>query len=126
LEFPEEIREQYDERVASFWLDGNPVLLQLSSYLRESGNRVSAGDRLSERIARHNERWRTYKLSGFPDAPDKAAAQYTGDDGNVWIHIYLVWHHLAVYATISGPEDMLRKRDNWALETLRTIHLTVQ
>jgi hypothetical protein len=52
LELPREICEQYDERVSSFWLDGGPVLLQLSSYIRNEGEQLRAEDRLKDRISK--------------------------------------------------------------------------
>jgi hypothetical protein len=37
---PEEISEKSDDRVSSYWLAGEPVLLQMSSYIRDSGDQV--------------------------------------------------------------------------------------
>jgi len=113
--------------VSSFWLTGSPLLLQLSSYLREAGLQVGAHERLKERIAKHSERWRSWQVSINPDAAvDQATAEFTDDNGCLWVHSYLVWPHLAIYATISGPNDLARDLDSWAFAALRSLQVTLQ
>lgn len=125
LELPEQICEQSDERVLSFWLDGAPLLLQLSSYIRDQGAQPSARQRLKDRIAKHGEKWSLWKATIHPDATlDQATAEFTDDNHVLWIHSYLVWSHLTVYLVISGPTDLVRDRDNWALRGIRSVRLT--
>jgi hypothetical protein len=125
LRLPEKICEQNDGRVSSFWLDGAPLLLQLSSYIRSRGTQLTAEDRLEERIKKHNAQWKRWKEKIHPDAGiDQATAEFTDDDRLLWIHSYLIWPHLTVYSIISGPETMVRSSDNWALESLKGLRLT--
>ena len=124
LALPEDICEQSDGKVSSFWLDGQPLLLQVSSYIREKGTQTSAKERLRDRIAKHTETWRTWKSKIYPDpAVDQSTAEFTDANGVLWVHIYLVWPHLTIYATISGPEDLVKDQDNWAFEGLKSVTL---
>jgi hypothetical protein len=124
---PEGVCDQRDERVSSSWLEGKPLLLQLSSYIRTEGAQLSAQERLAQRMAKHQETWRLWKARIHPDTSiDQASAEFVNGNGFLWVHSYLVWTHLAIYATISGPEPEVRMNDNWAANALRTITLTVQ
>lgn len=121
---PEDVSEQSEERVSSFWIDGTPLLLQLSSYVRERGRQVKARTRLKERIAKYPQRWNTWEAKIYPDsAVDQATAEFTDENGVLWVHSYLVWPHLTIYGTISGPEELVRDRENWAIQGLRSIRL---
>ena len=121
---PEDICEQSEEQVSSFWLDGKPLLIQLSSYVREKGLQVGALSRLKERIAKHAQRWSTWETKIYPDsAVDQATAEFTDENGILWVHSYLVWPHLTIYATISGSEGLVRDQNNWAIQGLKSIKL---
>jgi hypothetical protein len=121
---PKDVCEQSEEQVSSFWLDGKPLLLQLSSYVREKGQQVEARARLKERIAKHAQRWSTWDGKIYPDsAVDQATAEFTDENGVLWVHSYLVWPHLTIYATISGPEELVRDQDNWAIQGLKSVKL---
>ncbi len=121
---PEDVCEQSEERVSSFWLDGKPLLLQLSSYVREKGRQIGARSRLKERIAKHAQRWSTWEAKIYPDsAVDQATAEFTDENGVLWVHSYLVWPHLTIYATISGPKELVRDLDNWAIQGLKSVKL---
>lgn len=124
LMLPDDICEQSEGNVSSFWVQGGPLLLQLSSYLRAEGEQVPAETRLSERMVKHSEKWSTWKTNIYADpVVDQATAHFTDENGTVWIHAYLVWPHLTVYATISGPEELTRNQNNWAVQGLRSIRL---
>jgi hypothetical protein len=125
LQLPEEICEQHDGRVSSFWLDGAPLLLQLSSYIRGNGAQLTARDRLKKRIKKHDAQWRKWREKIHSDVRvDQATAEFTDDKGLLWVHSYLVWPHLTVYSTISGPETLVRDSDNWAFRSLKNLRLT--
>ncbi len=127
IDLPQEVREQYDGRVCSFWKDGKPLLLQLSSYLRAEGTQLGARGRLRERMAKHAEDWKAWDENLFPElSVDQATAEFLDESGLLWIHSYLVWPHLTVYATISGPEADVRKLDSWAMDALRSLKLALQ
>jgi len=121
---PENVCEQFEERLSSFWLEGKPLLLQLSSYVREKGRQLGAQTRLEERIEKHAQKWSTWESEIYPDsAVDQAAAEFIDENGILWVHSYLVWPHLTIYATISGPEGLVRDQGNWAIQGLKKIKL---
>jgi hypothetical protein len=124
LALPESVCEQSDGRVSSFWLDGQPLLLQLSSYIRENGVPTAASDRLRARIAKHAESWRAWESKIYPDpAVDQATGEFTDAQGVLWVHTYLVWPHLTIYATISGPKAQVTDQNNWAIQGLKSVRL---
>lgn len=61
LLLPDDVVEEIDSTVASYWKRGDTCLLQLSSFLREQGPQVSAVQRLSERTGAGG-RWETVDL----------------------------------------------------------------
>lgn len=127
LMLPQGVRENYDGRTSSYWLDEEALLLQLSSYIRNQGAQPTARDRLKERISNEPRSWRSWRTKIHRDVNvDQAAAEYTDDKGVVWVHVYLVWPHLTVYATISGPAEVVCDHNNWAFQGLRSVQLTSQ
>jgi hypothetical protein len=124
---PDAVVHQTDEHVSSFWIDGGPVLLQLSSYVKLDGVPTPAKQRLQERILASSGRWKLWESSPlFIDGAERAIAETIDPEGLLWVHAYIVWPHLTVYATISGPEDELRNPKNWAITALETVKLCVQ
>jgi hypothetical protein len=124
LALPENVREQSDGRVSSFWLDGQPLLLQLSSYVRIEGAQVGASARLRARILKHPGAWQVWKSSIYPDpSVDQATAEFTDANEVLWVHTYLVWPHLTIYATISGPRELVKDQNNWLLKSLKGLRL---
>jgi hypothetical protein len=126
IELPEDVCEQRDGRVSSFWLDGKPLLLQLSSFLRVEGIQIGARERLEKRIGEHPEKWKIWEKRLHPEpSVDQASAEFSDDEGTSWTHSYLVWPHLTIPATISGPEVDFRNSDSWAMVALRSLKLAV-
>jgi hypothetical protein len=124
LVLPNNVCEQADEGVSSFWVDGEPLLLQLSSYLRENGEQLAAKNRMKERIAKHSHAWRSWNIELHPDLSiDQASAEFVDVDGVLWVHSYLVWPHLTIYSTLSGPEKLVKDPLNWALQGLKSVRL---
>jgi hypothetical protein len=124
LALPEDVREQFDGRVSSFWLDGQPLLLQFSSYIRDKGTQIGASDRLRARIEKHTETWRAWKSKIYADpAVDQATAEFTDSKGVLWVHTYLVWPHLTIYVTISGPKALVSDQNNWTIQGLKSVRL---
>jgi len=127
LSLPASVQERTDGRVSNFWLNGEPLLLQTSSYIREAGSQVSAQARLSDRISKHPEQWCIWQERLHDDPRlDQAIGEFVDKSGVLWIHAYFVWPHLTVYATVSGPTEQVRERSNWALTGLRGLALVVQ
>jgi len=100
LLLPDDIVEDNDTKVASYWKPGDTCLLQISSYLRVEGPQVSAAQRLSDRMRAGGE-WQTVSLARTIENCDIVAASTKDAEGTSWVHIYLVWEWLAVYATVS-------------------------
>lgn len=127
LLLPNEIAQSADGRVSSFWIEGEPLLLQLSSYLRDGQEQVGAMQRLKDRIAKSSARWTIWDENIHPSQHVEQAVGETSDkDGVTWVHAYLVWPHLTVHATISGPRESVRADDSWASEALRSLGLNLQ
>jgi len=124
ISLPDDVLQRSDERVSSFWRPGSNTALQLSSYVRDSGQQINAKQRLIDRMARGAYTW--VPVDGFRTdwCPDAAAAILTSTAGWVWTHIYLVWPDLAVYATVSRPPDEDRKSDAWALDSVKSVRRT--
>jgi hypothetical protein len=118
----DDIIEDHDGRIVSYWKPGSSVLLQLSSTLRIEGDQVSAVDRLHDLYKRSPADWTPVDLllRNFPG--DCAAAQMRDEKGVTRIHAYLTTDSLAVYATVSGPQREL-EQDEWALEAIRGLDL---
>jgi hypothetical protein len=126
FQLPDEIRESTDTRVSSFWIEGQSLLLQTSSYQRIEGEQIPAEQRLRERMAKHASDWESLASNLCPDpAVDQAAAEQQAD-GLVWIHAYFVWTHLTVYATLSGSAESVRDPNSWARTALKTLSVSLQ
>jgi hypothetical protein len=97
---PDDITEDTDLNVASYWKKGDPCILQISSFRREYGPQVSAMQRLSERTLAGGD-WQTVEVEHAAKGCDVAAASTRDGEGACWVHVYLVWDWLAVHATIS-------------------------
>jgi hypothetical protein len=127
LAVPEEVSEDHDGRTNSFWIPGGASLLQLSSYLRSTGEQISAADRLQDRISKTAADWQLWSTSIYPDSSaDQATAEFVDERQGKWVYTYIVWSHLTILAVISGPKTQVDDAQNWALKALRTVKLTVQ
>src|SRR5215469_2232377 len=99
---PESVVHETDERVSSFWMNGEPVVLQLSSYRMQHGRPMAAPLRLQERIAKSSGQWKVWESSLLSiDGTEQAIGETVDANGLTWIHVYIVWPHLTIYATIS-------------------------
>jgi len=119
---PDDIVEDNDSTVASYWMAGDSCLLQISSFLREREPQFSAAQRLSERMEAGGE-WKTFKLPQEIPGCETAAALTTDTQGVCWIHVYLVWGWLAVHATVSQRGEPTTC--DWAWNSLASIRPTV-
>jgi hypothetical protein len=126
IELPEDIRRENDERVSSFWIDQQPLLLQVSSFQRTEGVPVAAKRRLLDRIEKTPSDWKEMELEIVSDASVDQAFAEQREGGLVWLHCYFVWPHLTVYATISGPEREVRDPQSWAAHALGSMSLVIQ
>jgi hypothetical protein len=123
LLLPDEVAEHHkDSNVASYWMGGDTCLLQLSSFVRNSGEQVSAKERLSERKQRGGK-WKSFDLPRVVDGCEAAAASTVDDHGTTWVHAYLVWPWLTVHATVSRQGDL--SACEWAWEALSNINPVV-
>jgi hypothetical protein len=105
IEVPDDRREDDDlTSCYSCWMDGDSCLLQISSFVRESGDQVSAEDRLRARM-QDGSGWSSFSLPAQPSGCEAAAAKTAGEDGTTWVHAYLVWPWIAIYITVSRQGD---------------------
>ena len=118
LLLPNEIAEDTDAKVASYWKSDDTCLLQISSFLREQGPQVSAMQRLSERT-RAGGKWEPVDLSFTIEGCDVAGASTKDDEGTSWVHVYLVWEWVAVHATVSRQGEV--SECDWAWNALSSI-----
>jgi len=118
---PDDIHEDYDDRVTSLWDDGDPMALQLSSYRRHEGQQIPAEERLEDEIKKISATWSKVEVELCSnEAVDQAAAKYF--DGNaMWIHAFFVWPDLAIYVTLGGPPQKVRDPDSWARIALKNL-----
>lgn len=121
MTLPVDICEDKDERVVSYWLPQNEVLLQASNYTRAEGQQVSANERLKTRIANENLSERMVVNISIPSCPDCAAMSGIDDQGCRWLYCYAVWPDLTILTTISGRPDELAKHGAWAFNGLKSI-----
>jgi len=127
LKLPEEVRESFEGTVSSFWIEGSPLLLQLSSYIRPEGSQLEAERRLKDRIMKDPGIWRIWSNKLFLSATiEQATGERTDETGMVWLHTYLVWPHLTIYVTISGPPGVAETMENWAIRAINSLTLTTQ
>lgn len=117
---PQCVREDIDDVVTSYWIEGDDLLFQISSYLREEGDQVSASDRLKDRLAISGARDAAAVNIEIDGCPDVAAAKIQDDDGVYWTYVYAVWPWLAVFMTVSHPHvDM--DEASWAYGAIRSL-----
>jgi hypothetical protein len=119
---PDDVAEDRDDTVASYWRKGDTCLLQLSSFRRDSGTQVSAAQRLAERVALGGT-WTPFSLGREVQGCETAAASMVDDRGTKWVHVYLVWPWLTVHVTLSRQGDL--SACEWAWEALTSIHPVV-
>ena len=97
VDVPAGIHQDIDDRVTSLWLEGSQLALQLSSFTRSEGVQVLAA------------------------IEDVAAAVTTDSEGTAWVHAYLTWPDLCIYATLSGPPEQIADAENWAHTALSSL-----
>lgn len=122
ISVPEQVEEDIDGTVASYWLAGDDLLLQISSYVREHGLQIPAAMRLTERLCRgalQDVETFDIKIEGCPDT---AAASWKDDDGVNWIGVYAVWPWITVFFTVSHPHRDVTP-ESWALMSIRSLRV---
>jgi hypothetical protein len=122
LFLPDDVAEDTDSKVASYWKRDDACLLQISSYLRKSGPQISATRRLTERM-RSGGGWQKVSLVRTIEGCDIAAASIRDREDTSWVHVYLVWDWLAVYATVSHRGQS--PTCDWAWDALFSIRPVV-
>jgi hypothetical protein len=119
---PDDVVEDHDGTVASYWKKGNRCLLQLSSFRRDSGPQVSAAQRLSDRMEMGGT-WQPFSLPHEIRGCEAIAASTIDEHGTVWLHAYLVWPWLTVHVTVSRRSDF--SDCEWAWRAVSSIHPVV-
>jgi hypothetical protein len=122
LLLPEDVLENHDDRVSSYWRKGDTCLLQLSTFTRQSGAQVSATQRLSDRT-KAEARWKPFDLPRKLEGCEAAAATMVDEQGTSWVHVYLVWPWVAVHVTVSRKGQL--EECHWVWDSLASIRPVV-
>jgi len=117
---PDNVTEEVDGIVTSYWIPNKRIALQLSSHARLSGPQVSATTRLKDRITLENLSEVEYVSIG-PVGPQKAGLTFMDNQGIQWFYLYLTWPDFAMFIKISGPPDELADRSLWPFAAVRSI-----
>jgi len=120
---PRNVEEDIDADVTSFWLDGDDLLLQLSSRTRSDGQQVSAGERMRDRLDMHAYSSVAIVPLEILGCPDAEAASAVDEDGTHWLFVYAVWPALAVFVTVTHPSRDVAA-PSWAIDAVRSIRLS--
>lgn len=121
IDVPPDLRREVDDRVTSFWREGESLLLQLSSLRRSEGRQIKAIERLHDRLTRESRTERE-AVTLAASSPDRAGALFVDDKGFQWVYYYLVWPDLTVLATISdqsGNKELLKSWASRAVESIK-------
>src|SRR5882762_4047028 len=119
---PDDVAEDHEDTVASYWRKGDSCLLQISSFGRDSGPQGSAAQRLSER-AKSGGTGVALKLPRKVEGCEAVAASTVDNHGTVWVHAYLVWPWLDVHVTVS--RQRASSECDWAWESISSIRPVV-
>jgi hypothetical protein len=117
---PNNIAEDVDGNITSIWIPGDDTLLQLSSSRRETGQQVTARERLGARLEREQAQDIRHAELRIPGCDDAAGAVIADADGANWLYAYAVWPDLAIFITISHPEKDPTS-PSWALDALCSV-----
>lgn len=122
IDLPDDAQTKFDNRVTSIWRADISLALQLSSAVMYAEPRSVRGERLRDRIQRTGGSWQavTVILNSADDA-DVAAAQTSDQTGSDWLHVYITWPDVFVYATVSGPTSKGPLVGTWAAVALQSI-----
>ena len=120
---PTNVEEDIDAEVTSFWLDGDDLVLQLSSRTRGDGQQVSASERLRDRLDMHAYSSVAIVPLEIPGCPGAEAVSAIGEDGTHWLLVYAVWPALAVFVTVTHPSRDVAA-PSWAIDAVRSIRLS--
>lgn len=129
FDLPDDYVADCDPSVSSFWRQDDPLLLQISSHMWigvDQAERVDARSRLLQRMSKSARPWTELKVDLRPSPlVDAAMGHQVDDEGDSWLHVYFVWPHLTIYATLIAPQGFDWGPDNWAYAALRSIRLKI-
>jgi hypothetical protein len=113
---PEDLSENHDHDIISYWKSEDTCLLQLSS-VGTSSIQQSASQRLFEQTM-ISGRWKSFELRQSPCGCESAAATMNAD-GVSYLQVYLVWPTCTVHATVSrqGQLDVCQ----WVWDLLASV-----
>jgi hypothetical protein len=125
IDLPETVAEDEDGGVFSFWVQGRPLLLQLSSYSRYEGVQVGAAERLDALLKREPLSDVSTSFLMAVDCPDYASVKGVDNERVFWVYAYAVWDDLALMITVSGDERDIEDAENWAFTAVKSIRRAV-
>ncbi len=98
IRLPEDVLDNRDDNVFSYWKEGDTCLLQLSR--SQPVAQTSAKQYLSGRTMIHSA-WEVFELPRKPEGSESAAARMVDIQGNPCIQVYLVWPAFGIHAIVS-------------------------
>jgi hypothetical protein len=119
-ELPEDVEEDLDPQVSSYWMAGSDLVLQLSSYRRLEGPQIRAATLLGERLVRE-QRAATRQVSFRFASPDQACAAFVDEQGWEWLYAYLVWPDPCVFASVISTDMEESVLGSWAVRAIESI-----
>lgn len=122
IDLPPGCVEDHDDLVSSYWMQGDELLLQLSSRVRFEGAQVSAAARMHARLQKEGWREAHAVLVRIDACPQVAAFAARDKEGEYWLFIYAVWPRVAVLITLAHPFSDVT-RESWALAAVRSLRL---
>ncbi len=123
IDIPENVIEDVDGTVTSYWKKGEDSALQLSSIYLRTGDQIPAQQRMDERLARkENVSPTAFQVETV--APDHAGITFVDEQGTLWLYVYLVWSDLSIFATVFVPHDGINLRDTWQYQSMKSIRRT--
>jgi hypothetical protein len=120
IELPDDCAEDIDGSVLSYWRADDSTVLQISSYRRNSGELVTARERLAARVARGGQPALSSIDLPLP-YPDHAVAIGTDDEQVTWLYVYIAWQKVTLLVTLSGRRTDLLNPRSWSRRALASI-----
>lgn len=125
FQIPEGYCEKVEPDLGSYWFPESELLLQVSSYKRTAVAQVRARARLEDRMRRMGGVWGKFDIE-VPDCSQVSAAWIKDAESVTWVHCYVEWPDLVIYATISGICEEVFGGDNWAIQAVRSMRRTAE
>ena len=123
IDLPANTQQELDSEISSFWMAGDDLVLQLSSYHRVEGLQINGETRLSERLIKEG-RVSSDKIVLKVHSPDFAGAIFQDEQQWKRLYAYLVWPDLCVFASAISTDRSNDLLGSWAAAAISSIERT--